>query len=69
MTAQSFYRRVHIEARRPSLADTSLVTGVVVHALRDRRTPDEADHAVAQLPRPLELLPWAGLKSVWEDAS
>ncbi len=54
--AQTFYRRVLLEAGRPSLADAKRVTGAVFHALRDRLTPDEADQAAAQLPRPLKLL-------------
>lgn len=60
MKAQTFYRRVLLEAGRPSLADSKRVTGAVFHALRDRLTPDEADQAVAQLPRPLKFLWWEG---------
>ncbi len=60
MNEQSFYRRVLLEARRPSLDDAKCVTGVVFHALRDRLTPAEADQAAAQLPRPLKLLWWRG---------
>ena len=60
MTAQSFYRRVLLEAGRPGLADAKRVTAAVFHALRDRLTPDEADQAAAQLPRPLKLLWWEG---------
>jgi uncharacterized protein (DUF2267 family) len=60
MTAQSFYRRVLIEAGRPSLDDAKRVTAAVLHTLRDRLTPGEADQAAAQLPRPLKLLWWAG---------
>jgi len=60
MTAQTFYRRVLLEAGRPSLADSKRVTGAVFHALRDRLTPAEAEQAVAQLPRPLKLLWWEG---------
>jgi uncharacterized protein (DUF2267 family) len=60
MNAASFYRQVLVEAGRPSVDDARRVTGAVFHALRDRLTPDEADQAVAQLPRPLKLLWWQG---------
>ena len=60
MTAQSFYRKVLLEAGRPSLDDAQRVTSVVFHALRDRLTPAEADQAAAQLPRPLKLVWWRG---------
>lgn len=60
MTTESFYRQVLAGAGRPSLEDTRNVTGAVFHALRDRLTPDEADQAAAQLPRPLKLLWWRG---------
>ncbi len=60
MTAQSFYRRVLIEAGRPSFDDAKRMTAAVFHTLRDRLTPDEADQAAAQLPRPLKLLWWDG---------
>lgn len=60
MTAQSFYRQVLVEAARPSLDDAKRVTAAVFHALRDRLTPDEADQAAAQLPRPLKVLWWEG---------
>lgn len=60
MTAQSFYRQVLVEAGRPSLEDAKRVTAAVFHTLRDRLTPDEADQAAAQLPRPLKILWWAG---------
>lgn len=60
MTAQSFFRGVLIAAGRPSLADAKRATAAVFHALRDRLTPDEADQAAAQLPRPLKLIWWEG---------
>jgi uncharacterized protein (DUF2267 family) len=60
MTAQSFYRQVLAGAGRPNLEDTKMVTATVFHALRDRLTPDEADQAAAQLPRPLKLVWWRG---------
>jgi uncharacterized protein (DUF2267 family) len=60
MTPQSFYRQVLAGAGRPNLEDTKMVTAAVFHALRDRLTPDEADQAAAQLPRPLKLVWWRG---------
>lgn len=60
MTPQSFYRRILVETGRPSLDDAKRATAAVFHALRDRLTPDEADQAAAQLPRPLKLLWWNG---------
>jgi len=60
MTAHSFFRQVLLEAGRPSLDDSKRVTAAVFQALRDRLTPDEADQAAAQLPRPLKLLWWRG---------
>jgi uncharacterized protein (DUF2267 family) len=60
MRAQNFYRQVLIEAGRPSFEDAKRVTAAVFHALRDRLTPDEADQAAAQLPKPLKLLWWEG---------
>ena len=60
MNAQSFYRQVWTELGRPSLDDARRVTAAVFHALRDRLTPDEADQAAAQLPRPLKLVWWRG---------
>jgi uncharacterized protein (DUF2267 family) len=58
MTTVNFYRRVLAGSGRPSLEDARNVTAAVFHALRDRLTPDEADQAAAQLPRPLKLLWW-----------
>ena len=60
MTAPSFFRQVLIESGRPSLDDAKRATAVVFQTLRDRLTPDEADQAAAQLPRPLKLLWWRG---------
>ena len=60
MTAQSFFRQVLIESGRPSLDDAKRATAVVFQTLRDRLTPNEADQAAAQLPRPLKLLWWRG---------
>lgn len=60
MTTQTFLRQVLLEAGRPDLGDARRVTGAVFHALRDRLTPDEADQASAQLPKPLKTLWWEG---------
>jgi uncharacterized protein (DUF2267 family) len=60
MNAQTFFRQVLLEAGRPSLDDAKRVTAAVFQALRDRLTPDEANQAAAQLPRPLKLLWWRG---------
>lgn len=60
MNAQGFYRQVLLQAGRPSLEDAMRVTAAVLQALRDRLTPDEADQAAAQLPRPLKLVWWRG---------
>lgn len=58
MKAQSFYRRVLLETDRESLVDARRATGVVLRALRDRLTPEEAADAAAQLPRELKTLWW-----------
>lgn len=60
MTAESFYNKVFIGSGRPTLDDAQRMTGVVFQALRDRLTPEEADQAAAQLPRPLKLVWWRG---------
>src|SRR5262245_54888379 len=60
MTTQSFYRPVLSGAGRLSFDDTGTVTAAVFHALRDRLTPEEADQAAAQLPRPLKRVWWRG---------
>jgi len=60
MTTQTFLRQVLAAAGRPTVDDARNVTAAVFHALRDRLTPDEADQAAAQLPRPLKLLWWRG---------
>ena len=48
-----------LETDRESLVDARRATGVVLRALRDRLTPEEAADAVAQLPRELKAL-WCG---------
>lgn len=59
MTAQSFYRTVMDTSHQADPTAARRATAAVLHALRDRLTPDEADQVVAQLP--LEL------KAVWEE--
>jgi len=54
MKARDLYSRVSIEAEIDSLEDSRQATAAVLCALRDRLTPQEADHAVAH----------AGLKSL-----
>jgi len=60
MNARSLYQRVLIEAYLSDLAIARRATGAVLHALRDRLTPEEADQAVAQLPTDLKVLWRAG---------
>src|SRR4029453_2740306 len=47
MSAQSFSRKVLLEAGRPSLDDAKRVTGAAFHPLRDRLTPVRAAQAAA----------------------
>jgi uncharacterized protein (DUF2267 family) len=58
MKARNLYSRVGIEADIDSLEDSRQATAAVLRALRDRLTPEEADHAAAQLPQELKRL-WA----------
>jgi len=58
MTTISFYRTVIGETGEADRDRVKRVTAAVLHALRDRLTPDEANQVVAQLPREL--------KRVWE---
>lgn len=60
MKTQVFYRRVIVETGRESIEDAERATSAVLHALRDRLTPAEADQAAAQLPRELQVLWRAG---------
>ena len=55
MTAMMFYRRVMGEAALER-DDAKRATAAVLHALRDRLTPEEARQAAAQLPRELKLV-------------
>jgi uncharacterized protein (DUF2267 family) len=60
MKARTVYSRVSVEAELDGLEDARRATAAVLQTLRDRLTPDEAEQAVAQLPRELKLLWWAG---------
>jgi uncharacterized protein (DUF2267 family) len=57
MTTHGFYRTVMAETGVTDLAAVKKGTAAVMHALRDRLTPEEARQAAAQLPREL--------KNVW----
>lgn len=59
MTTISFYRTVIGETGEIDRERVKRVTAAVLHALRDRLTPEEANQVVAQLPREL--------KRVWEE--
>ncbi len=59
MSTLTFYRRVIDETGQTDREAVKRGTAAVFHALRDRLTPEEADQAVAQLPRDLKL--------VWEE--
>lgn len=59
MTTMSFYRKVIKETGQTNREAAKRGTAAVLHAVRDRLTPEEADQAVAQLPRELKL--------VWEE--
>lgn len=56
MRARVMYSRVGVEAGLESLEEARRATGAVLHALRDRLTPVEAEQAAAQLPRELKDL-------------
>ena len=56
MNARQLYSRVSVEADLDSLEESRQATAAVLRALRDRLTPEEADHALAQLPRELKRL-------------
>jgi uncharacterized protein (DUF2267 family) len=59
MDANAFYRLVERTAKLDSREKAKGVTAAVLHALRDRLTPEEALQARAQLPEPL--------KDVWDE--
>jgi len=59
MTTATFYKTVMAASGEPDRERLRRATAAVLHALRDRLTPAEADQAQAQLP--LEL------KEVWAE--
>jgi uncharacterized protein (DUF2267 family) len=56
MSTLTFYRRVIDETGETNREVVKRGTAAVLHALRDRLTPKEAEQAVAQLPRDLKLV-------------
>lgn len=58
MTAETFYRTVMSTSGEHNREAAKRATAAVLHALRDRLTCEEADQAVAQLPRELKEV-WA----------
>jgi uncharacterized protein (DUF2267 family) len=56
MKARRLYSRGGVEADIDSLEDARQASAAVLRALRDRLTPEEAEQAVAQLPRDLKTL-------------
>jgi uncharacterized protein (DUF2267 family) len=56
MTTQSFYRSVIDETGQMDRNAVKRGTAAVLHALRDRLTPEEARQAAAQLPRELKRI-------------
>ena len=61
MSTLTFYRRVIDETGETNREAVKRGTAAVFHALRDRLTPEDAEQAVAQLPR--------DLKRVWEEGN
>lgn len=59
MATSTFYRTVMRTSGEDSRVTVKRATAAVLHALRDRLTPEEADQAVAQLP--------VELKEVWHE--
>jgi uncharacterized protein (DUF2267 family) len=59
MTTLTFDRRVIEETGQANREAAKRATAAVLHALRDRLTPEEADQVVAQLPRELQ--------AAWEE--
>jgi uncharacterized protein (DUF2267 family) len=54
MDTRAFYRLVRERVNGLGIEESKRVTAVVLHALRDRLTRDEAEQVAAQLPRPLK---------------
>jgi uncharacterized protein (DUF2267 family) len=60
MDTQVFYRMVRERSGQPGLEETKQGTAVVLRALRDRLTREEAGQVAAQLPGPLKDVWLAG---------
>jgi uncharacterized protein (DUF2267 family) len=58
MTTQTFYRTVMATSGDKNRDTAKRTTAAVLHALRDRLMPEEADQVAAQLPRELKEV-WA----------
>lgn len=58
MTTPTFYRTVARTGHQQDRAIVQRASAAVLHALRDRLTPDEADQVFAQLPEELKRV-WA----------
>ena len=54
MDTRAFYRLVRERVNGLGIEESKQVTAVVLRALRDRLTRDEAEQVAAQLPRPLK---------------
>jgi uncharacterized protein (DUF2267 family) len=54
MNAQAFYQEVRERVEGLGIQEAKQATAVVLHALRDRLTRDEAEQVAAQLPRPIK---------------
>jgi uncharacterized protein (DUF2267 family) len=63
MTAPTFYRAVMRTSGDDRREVARRGTAAVFHALRDRLTPEESDHVVAQLPTELKRIWRAGEKA------
>ena len=59
MDTQAFYRTVWERLGQSDREEAQRGAAAVLHALRDRSTPDEADQVAAQLP--------GALKAVWAE--
>ena len=58
MNTRAFYRLVRERVDRLGIEESKRVTAIVLWALRDRLTRDEAEQVAAQLPKPLKEI-WA----------
>jgi uncharacterized protein (DUF2267 family) len=56
MTTQAFYRTVARTAHQDNRQIVQQASAAVLHALRDRLTPNEADQLFAQLPEELKRI-------------